>query len=219
MKVDIEGAEKAFERIHVLLQGIPGGVEKAMRGVIDRARDAANSKTIKGITSVYDIKTGDLKDGKYSKIDVRTRMASGEIVGMITFSGTKIPLYRFGVTPKTLQRQKKAALVSIGGEKKWVKPSVPIRYRTMKSESYSKNDNYFIAKMKNPKGKDHTGVFERLGTKDNGDSIIREVTSHSIAQMAQNSDVLDDVQAAVFETIEKRAEHEIHRILQGYGMK
>lgn len=66
----------------------------------------------------------------------------------------------------------------------------------------------FIAKVL------HTGMFERDGSKR---LPISEFMGPSTAQMAGNSIVLADVEEKAQEVINKRVEHEITRILNGYG--
>jgi len=68
----------------------------------------------------------------------------------------------------------------------------------------------FIARMQSG----HTGMFERDGSKR---LPISEFMGPSTAQMAGNSIVLADVEEKAQEVINKRVEHEITRILNGYG--
>ena len=60
----------------------------------------------------------------------------------------------------------------------------------------------------------HTGMFERDGT---GRLPITEFMGPSAAQMAANSVVVEQVEEKAQEVINKRIEHEITRILNGYG--
>lgn len=57
-------------------------------------------------------------------------------------------------------------------------------------------------------------MFERDGSKR---LPISEFMGPSTAQMAGNSTVLADVEEKAQEVINKRVEHEITRILNGYG--
>ena len=68
----------------------------------------------------------------------------------------------------------------------------------------------FIARMKSG----HTGMFER----ETGRSFpVTEFMAQSTAQMAGNEEVLEQVSEKAQETVNKRIEHEITRILNGYG--
>mgnify|MGYP003171504434 FL=1 len=60
----------------------------------------------------------------------------------------------------------------------------------------------------------HTGMFERDGA---GRLPITEFMGPSAAQMAANSVVVEQVEEKAQEVINKRIEHEITRILNGYG--
>lgn len=68
----------------------------------------------------------------------------------------------------------------------------------------------FIAKMKSG----HTGMFERDGKSR---LPITEFMGPSTAQMAGNSVIVERVEEKTQEVVNKRIEHEITRILNGYG--
>ena len=116
----------------------------------------------------------------------------GGVVGMVSFAGYKIPLYRFNVSP-TLPVQRATVSAAVLAES----GRTPFAHA-------------FIAKMKSG----HTGMFERDGT---GRLPITEFMGPSAAQMAANSVVVEQVEEKAQEVINKRIEHEITRILNGYG--
>ena len=89
-----------------------------------------------------------------------------------------------------------------------VSPTIPIQRATV-SAAVPFQDA-FIARMQSG----HTGMFERDGSKR---LPISEFMGPSTAQMAGNSIVLADVEEKAQEVIDKRVEHEITRILNGYG--
>lgn len=114
----------------------------------------------------------------------------------VSFSGGKdstvLPLYRFNVSPTIpIQRATVSAAVLAGNGR------TPFQ-------------DAFIARMQSG----HTGMFERDGSKR---LPISEFMGPSTAQMAGNSIVLADVEEKAQEVINKRVEHEITRILNGYG--
>jgi len=208
IKLDIH-AEEQFERIHTILRSVPGGVEKAMHGVMTRATSTARKTALDGITSVYDIKSGDVRNRKNTTINMRTRKTDEGIIGEITFSGVKIPLYRFGVSPKKPTKQGVKVPVNIGGRWAMVQPGATASARQKKSSSMTTFENAFIATMTSG----HIGMFER---KSRNSSKITEIMGASTAQMVENADVLEKVESEVMATIQKRTEHEITRILNGY---
>ena len=120
-------------------------------------------------------------------IKVRTQKADGGVVGTVSFAGYKIPLYRFNVSP-TLPVQRATVSAAVLAES----GRTPFAHA-------------FIAKMKSG----HTGGTGRLP--------ITEFMGPSAAQMAANSVVVEQVEEKAQEVINKRIEHEITRILNGYG--
>ena len=60
----------------------------------------------------------------------------------------------------------------------------------------------------------HTGVFEREGPKR---FPIEEKMGLSAAQMVGNEKVIEAVEEEAQETVNARLEHEIERLLNGYG--
>ncbi|GHU42209.1 hypothetical protein FACS1894111_05750 [Clostridia bacterium] len=205
-------SDEAFERVKLILHGVPGGAEKALRGIISRATTTVRSKSLEGITSVYDIKAKDVRDRQNTTINMRTKKADGGIVGEVNFSGGKIPLYRFGVTPKQPKAQGTKVPVKFGDRWVMLAPGAPVKARQRKDKGKTKFHNVFIAKMKSG----HIGMFERSGF----DRFpITEIMGVSTPQMAADSVVLEKVEAAAEETIVKRTEQEITRILHGYGGK
>ena len=205
-------SDEAFERVKLILHGVPGGAEKALKGIVSRATSTVRRTTLEGITSVYDIKQKDIRDRQNTTINMRTKKVDGGIVGEITFSGGKIPLYRFGVTPKQPKAQGAKIPVRFGDRWILVAPGAPVKARQRKDKGQTKFDNVFIAKMKSG----HIGMFERSGFNR---LPVKEIMGASTAQMAADSVVLEKVEAAAAETIVKRTEHEISRILHGYGGK
>lgn len=186
----IEITNEQIERVNLILSGVPNGVEKALKSVIQRANNTVRAEVLKGITSVYAISKQNVR--AETTITTETRQVDGGIVGAVSFAGYKIPLYRFDVSP------------SIPGQR------VTVTARTMKDRAKTPFEQAFIAKMKSG----HTGVFQR----DKETRLpISEFPGLSTAQMAKNTVVLEQVEEKAQEVINKRIEHEITRILDGYG--
>ena len=71
-------------------------------------------------------------------------------------------------------------------------------------------DQAFTAQM----GK-HRGVYERIGVER---FPVRELYGPATPQMMySNEDVLDEIEEKMAETYEKRIDHEILRVLNGWG--
>lgn len=186
----IQITAEQIERVNLILSSVPKGAEKAMKSVIQRANSTVRSEALKGITSVYAISKQNVR--AETTIKVRTRAESGGVVGTVSFAGYKIPLYRFNVSP-TLPVQR--ATVSAG---------------VKRDSGQTPFAQAFIAVMKSG----HTGMFERDGKSR---LPITEFMGPSAAQMAANSVVVEQVEEKAQEVINKRIEHEITRILNGYG--
>ncbi len=198
---------QSIERVSLILAGVPGGAEKALSRVIDRARSTVRTTALKGITNVYAITQKDVR--AETNINMHTRKENSGIVGEVWFSGAAIPLYRFNVTPKTPTPR----------------TSEHVRAGVLKGRQ-TLLKNAFVALMTSG----HYGVFERVsgkymearGGKKNkhtqaiGNGIYDQFYGPSTAQMAANSVVLSEVEDAAMDTINKRLEHEISRLLNGY---
>lgn len=207
-------SDEAFERVKLILHGVPGGAEMALKGIISRATGTVRKTALEGITSVYDIALKDVRDRKHTTINMRTKQTGSGIVGEITFSGVKIPLIRFGVSHKS---PKSRGVVPVNFNGQWlIAPrAAPVKARERRDTPMQNYEEAFVAVAPNA-GSGHTGIFKRMGIER---LKIKELVGASTAQMAGNSVVLEKVEAAAVETIVKRTEHEISRILHGYGGK
>ena len=63
-------------------------------------------------------------------------------------------------------------------------------------------------------GRYGVGVFERLTSRR---ATSQQLFGPSVAHMMENENVLEQVEGSAQETVDKRLEHEISRILNGYG--
>jgi hypothetical protein len=208
----IEITTEQIERINLILHGIPGGVSKALNAVIQRGVSALRSNALNEITKVYTITKKDVRAESNIKISrVYSKDSNSGVIGTIEYAGASIPLIRFGAK-------------SSG--------SKGVYARQMKSSGRELFRHAFIAKMKSG----HIGMFERVN--DNYMKSRKGQTKHSqmigyngskkyydqfygssVAHMLNNPGVKAELEKKVQETIDKRIEHEIHRILKGYGGK
>jgi len=205
--VEISVPDGAIERAEAVLAGIPGGVERAVSAALNRGLTTAQSESQKQITQVYDITKTTVR---HKGIFEMRKATQGSLVGSITFSGHRIPLYNFGVTPKTPTSTGARVPVNLGNRWVMASPGAVVRARIRRDSTKTPSGRAFIAQMRSG----HVGVFERTGNKSRA---IRERYGPSVAQMAGNSVVQDVVSQKAIETIDKRVEHEITRILSGWG--
>ena len=186
----IQITSEQIERVNLILSGIPGGAQKAFSSVIRRANSTVKAETVRQITGTYAISAQHVRAG--GNIRAQVQKADSGVVGTVTFAGYKLPLYRFNVTP-TLPIQR-----------------AEVKAAVMRRNGQTPFAHAFIARMKSG----HTGMFERK----TGRSLpITEFMAQSTAQMAGNEEVLEAVSEKAQETVNKRIEHEITRILNGYG--
>lgn len=183
----IEITSEQVDRIHLLLGGIKNAPQKVIYNVLNRAASTVKTTSSKEVRRTYKIKRGDLTSNQ----NIRTTKAGpSRLEAAIYFSGNLIPLIKFNVNPKQPQRKIVSASVLNGGGK-------------------SHLIHAYVANL----GKYGVGVFERE-TSDRESS--KQLYGPSTAHMVENGDVLKNVQAAAMDTIDKRVEHEISRILSGY---
>lgn len=182
----IEITNEQIERIHLLLDGVKNAPQKEIYNVLNRALTTVKTTSSREVRKTYKIKHGDLTKSQNIKT---TKAGPSRLEAAITFNGNLIPLIKFGVTPKQPQRKTvSASVLTSGGRKQLV-------------HAYVANLKYGV------------GVFERE-TSERDSS--RQLYGSAAAVMIDNDTVLKNVQSAAMETIDKRVEHEISRILSGY---
>lgn len=182
----IEITSEQIDRIHALLGGIQNAPQKVIYNVLNRAVTNVKTTSSREVRITYKIKNSDLTSRQNIKI---AKAGPSRLEASIEFSGNLIPLMKFDVTPKQPQRKTVSASVLAGGGKKQL------------VHAYVANLKYGV------------GVFERE-TSERESS--RELYGPAAAVMVENDDVLKKVQNNAIETIDKRVEHEISRILSGY---
>ena len=209
----IEITAEQLDRVSNILRSIPGGAEKAIRNALPRAVSHLRTQTTKRVTERYAIASGDVRANE--NIGVRYSYHNGG-QATILFSGAKIPLYRYsGSSPKYPQVDKEVSVPAIvSGEWKQVHPGVPGSGHQLKSTSSTRFEDSFVAMMRSG----HTGIFERSGGRTaSGASSIQEIMGSSVPQMVGSREVLDKLEEDAQQKLGERIEHEITRILNGYG--
>lgn len=184
----IEIEAEGMERAEKLLAAFPKGAEKAFSNAINRALAHTRTQAFREVQKVYAVKRGAFQSETATKI----RKASvGKLIGVIEFSGAKLPLYQFNATPKAPSKSGNVKAGLLKGN--WVD-----------------FDHAFIARLSGG----HTGIFERDGRER---YPISEIMGLSAAQMLARDEVADRLEKEAKEKVFQRAEHEIDRILSGYG--
>lgn len=183
----IEITEQQIDRINLILGGLNNAPKKAFTGVINRALTTVRSQSGKEVRKTYNIKQRDITSNQ--NIGLK-RASGGSLEGEIRYAGTLIPLIKFNVNPsQPIQKPVSVSVLQSGGRKRL--------------------QHAYVANL----GKYGVGVFERETYKRESS---KELFGPSTVHMVDNKEVMANVQAAAMETIEKRVEHEITRILNGY---
>lgn len=184
----IEITSEQQERVNLLLNGVKNGPGKVFYNAINRGLDTVRSQSGKAIRETYHVKQGDITANQNMKMN---RASAGDLVGSIEFAGTVIPLTKFKVSPSAPAQKTVSVAV-------------------LKETGGKRLESAYVANL----GRYGVGVFERLTRRrDSSEQLFGPSTAH----MMGNDNVLDKVEKAAQETIDKRIEHEISRILNGYG--
>ena len=183
----IEVSAEAIERVERILAGVPNGAERALSNAINRGLSRIKTGAKKRVKEVYTVQSSAFTASANTQVN---KASTSNLAGVVTFAGCKIPLYKFQVTPKApgVGRKVRAAVRKGGG---------------------TQFEEAFIANLKYG-----TGVFERETSKR---FPVQELMGLSAAQMVENEHILQELAEEAQEVVNERIEHEIERILNGYG--
>ena len=185
----IEISAAGIEKYQSILEGMGANGEKALRAALSRGSQTAKAEATRQVKTRYAIKAGEIRSS--GRVFFKAPGAGG-LIGELKFAGNRIPLYKFDVNPKTP--------AGINGFKSIVKG------HGRKDTSPAAFENAFVAKMKSG----HIGVFERETDKA---LPIRQIMGLSVPEMVGAQETREPVLEKAAETIEKRLEHEIARII------
>lgn len=168
----------------MLLGHVKDAAPKAMANAVNRAVDTAKTEASRKTRETYTIKNKDVA------ATIRIRRASmANLTATVTSRGGVVALSKFQVTPRQPQpKRKKPVIVRVKRGGGGPIPSV------------------FVAKMQSG----HIGVFSRAG------KSRFPITQHygpSVPQMIGNPSVKVWIEEKAAETLEKRLDHEINRVL------
>ena len=214
--VNEAAGQAAIERAKALLAGIQGGVDKAMKASMSRTVDRLRRESNQAIREKYDITDAGIRAEK--NVRVRYSYQNG-VQATVTFSGHKLPLYRFGGSPKTPEVHRNRTVQAIvKGERVWVHPSVQASGHQFGSTGPSPLTKYgndaFVQRM--PKS-GHIGIFVRTGGQTAEDSeAIEELMGPSVAQMVGNLEVAEKLAGEAYQSFESELDKAVYRILTGW---
>ena len=214
--VNEAAGQAAIERAKALLAGIPDGVDKAVRASMSRTVDRLRRESNRTIREKYDITDEGLRADKNVRVSYSYQNG---VQATVTFSGHKIPLYRFGGSPKMPEvHRDRTVLAIIKGEEVWVHPSVQASGHQFRGTALSLLTKYgndaFVQRMP---GSGHVGIFARTGGMTSEDSeAIQELMGPSVAQMVGNQEVAEKLAGEAYRNFESELDKAVYRILTGW---
>ena len=186
--VDVRAAEN-FSKAEALPNGIPGGVYKAVGSALTRAASAGKTEAKRAAAQEYTIGSGDFL--RYTRnINHFVRSGDGSVEVVFGFAGYPIPLLHFQM--------------SIDSEGR------PVAH-VKRSNTPETLRHAFRANVGGRRG-----IYERMGAER---LPIQQLYGPATTQMMYaNENVLDAIEEKMAETYEKRIDHEILRVLNGWGV-
>ena len=177
-----------IDHVSKMLAGIPHAADKAIGSAIKRAAQSGEAHAARAVRDEYFVKASDFKAYTKSKRHVSISPGASEID--IEFRGFHIPLLRFDTK---------------------VDSSGRVVTRVKRTSSKVVLDHVFPQTVGTH---GHIGVFERTTSKR---LPIEEKLGPSTPQMMDvNDEVAGSIADKVRETFDKRIEHEVTAILNGY---
>ena len=184
----VDIAEDSLDRVTKLLAGISGGVYKAVGSALTRAAAAGKTAAKQPVTREYSISQSEFLS-QTRNINHFVRDTGGGLSVVFGFRGNVIPLMKFNTR---------------------VNNSGQVVTQVKRSGAAATLDRAFTAQMG-----EHRGVYERVGAKR---FPVEELYGPATPQMMySNEEVTDEIEAKMVETYEKRIDHEILRLLNGWG--
>ncbi len=184
-----EVGAESLSRVNKILVGVPGGIWKASYAALKRAGDSAKTKAGQYAAEEYTINKGDFMKKVNQKSHI-TSEAGGVVSMSISYAGNVLPLLTFNT------RFTRNGL---------------LQTQVKRGGASTVLEHAFAAKVFGP-----IGVFERVGTER---FPVEQKFGPSTAHMMQNEKVVEKMDDTVRDTFERRLEHEITRVLNGWGGK
>lgn len=213
VQVNEAAGQEVINRAKTLLTGIPDGLDKAMKAAMSRTVQKLRSESNKAIQEKYDISDAGIRSEK--NVRVKYSYQNG-VQATVTFSGRKIPLYRFGGASPAVPTPDIAA----GRKPVMVHGAWTMQYQGVAAKGHQFRDtsptqfmDAFVARMKSG----HIGIFERTGgMTSEGSDAIREIMGDSVAQMVGKPEVAQRLTEEAYQTFESEMDKAVYRILTGW---
>ncbi len=174
-------------RINMILAGVPKGVWKATHSALKRAGEMAKTKVGRFAAEEYTISKGSFMQNVHQKTHISGNSGGVEEL-RISFAGTVLPLLTFNT--------------------KFTRNGL-VQTQVKRNSVAATLDHAFVANIYGS-----TSVFERVGTSR---FPVEQKYGPSTAHMMQNEQVVEKMDETVRTAFESRVEHEILRVLNGWG--
>lgn len=178
---------RSLDRMNKILAGVPGGIWKATSAALRRAGDTAKTRAGQFAAAEYTIGKGDFMHNVSSKSHI-SGDAGGVVTMNISYAGTVLPLLTFNT--------------------KFSRDGL-VQTKVKRNGGAATLERAFAARVFGP-----VAVFERVGAPR---FPVEQKYGPSTAHMMQNEQVVEKMDKTIQETFDARAEHEITRVLNGWG--
>ena len=187
--ITVDIAEDSLDRVANLLVDIHGGIYKAVGSALTRAASAGKTVAKRSVTKEYAINQSEFL-ARTQNVNHFIRQSDGGISVVFGFRGNVIPLMKFNTR------------VNNNGQ---------VVTQVKRSGAAATLDRAFAAQMGG-----HRGIYERIGAER---FPVRDLFGPATPQMMySNEAVTDEMEDKMVKTYENRIDHEILRVLNGWGM-
>lgn len=185
--ISIQSVGDQLDRVNKILAGVPGGTFKAAYNALRRAGDTAKTRAGQFAAAEYTISKGSFMRNVTEKT-VISGGAAGVAEMKISFAGNVLPLLTFNT--------------KFGRDGR-------VQTQVKRNGGAASLEHAFVARVYGP-----AAVFERLGSSR---LPVEQKFGPSTAHMMQNDQVVAQMEKTVQETFDSRMDHEILRVLNGWG--
>ena len=185
----IEFDESQFRRVQEVLQHLPDKIPQVMASAINRATGSARAEAVRQVREKYVIQAGRVRE------TIAIRQAStSNLFASVRSRGRPRALTYFKTNPNHPMGMPRGSQL----------------FAQIKRGGGGTIRGAFIAKMRSG----HLGVFNRSNnTTRNGNVELIQRYGPSVPQMLESHDIRKFIENKAIETLDKRLEHEINRIL------
>ncbi|BBB91051.1 MAG TPA: phage tail protein [Methylomusa anaerophila] len=188
----IELTDDQLKRAEQLLKHLPGALPKAVANAINRASESARAEAVRKASEEYVIRPGRVRE----TIDI-AKASPAILFARVRSKGRPRALTYFQTTPKQVPKKR---------------PRGQLVAQVKRSEGGGSIKSAFLARMKSG----HLGVFNRTNNlTSTGKVELVQRYGPSVPQMLENPTIQQFVEQKAMETLEKRFDHELDRLLKG----